>query len=186
METRRCSLASLVLRLALGFGMAFHGYPKLFDAAQRQGFVDSLFGMGVPVPALTGWGIALLEFVGGLMIILGAMTILLSTLFVVEMAVAAILVHLPYGFSAGNVIGMDEQGAPIFGMPGYEANVLYLAGFLALGFLGAGRYSLAGLLHGGPREIEADSGGAVPRNPFAGRVATWRRRSARRDANRPG
>jgi putative oxidoreductase len=185
METRRCSLASLVLRLALGFGMAFHGYPKLFDAAQRQGFIDGLFAMGVPMPALTGWGIALLEFVGGLLILLGAMTVLLSTLFVVEMIVAAVLVHLPHGFAAGNVIGVDEQGAPIFGMPGYEVNVLYLAGFLALVLLGAGRYSLAGLLHGGPREREDQSGGAVPRNPFARRGPTWRRRSARRDAERP-
>jgi putative oxidoreductase len=178
METRRCSLASLTLRLALGFGMAYHGYPKLFDPVQREQFEQSLFGMGVPVPALTAWGIALLEFVGGLLIIVGVLTGFLSVLYVIEMLVATYLVHLPSGFLAGNVVGMGEQG-PIFGVPGYEVNVLYIAGFLALLFAGAGAYSIPGLLH--RRSLEHGDMGPPPppRSPFAGRVAPWRRRAPR-------
>ena len=177
MKTRRCSLASLVLRLALGFGMAFHGYPKLFDAAQHEQFEQSLFMMGVPVPALTAWGIALLEFVGGILIILGVLVAFLSVLYVIEMLVATFLVHLPSGFAAGNVIGMGEDG-PIFGLPGYEVNVLYIAGFLALLAIGAGAYSIPGLVHRRRREPGVGTA-PPPRSPFAGRVSPWRRRGAR-------
>ena len=178
METRRCSLASLTLRLALGFGMAFHGYPKLFDPLQHEQFEQSLFGMGVPVPALMAWGIALLEFVGGVLIVLGVLTAFLSVLYVIEMLVAILLVHLPSGFAAGNVVGMGEQG-PIFGVPGYEVNVLYIAGFLAVLFTGAGAYSIPGLLHRRPREHGGVGTPPPPRSPFAGRVAPWRRRTPR-------
>jgi putative oxidoreductase len=167
-----------MLRLALGFGMAFHGYPKLFDPVYRENFELSLFGMGVPVPALTAWGLALLEFGGGVLIVLGVLTAFLSLLYVIEMLFAILLVHLPSGFLAGNVVGMGEQG-PIFGLPGYEVNVLYIAGFLAVLFMGAGSYSIPGLLHRRPRE-DGDVGTPPPaRSPFAGRVAPWRRRAPR-------
>jgi putative oxidoreductase len=187
METCGCSLAALPLRLALGFGMAFHGYPKLFDATAHDQFAQSLLGMGVPVPELMAWALGLLEFGGGIFLMLGVLTAFLSALLVIEMMVAIVLVHLPFGFEAGNVIGVDEQGMPIFGMPGYEVNVLYIAGLLALLALGAGRWSLPGLLHPAPREVEVDTGGAVParRSPFAGRVPAWRRRRVRDDSHQP-
>jgi putative oxidoreductase len=165
--------------------MVVHGYPKLFDPASREQFAQSLLGMGVPVPELTAWGIALLEFGGGLFVMLGLLTRFLSVLFVIEMVVAAVLVHLPSGFEAGNVIGTDEQGMPIFGMPGYEVNVLYIAGFLALLFMGAGRWSIPGLLHR-PREAVEGAPPPAPRSPFAGRVASWRSRKVRaRDTHQP-
>ena len=144
MEHRRCSWAVLPLRLALGFGMAYHGYPKLFSAAEREQFVGMLVGIGVPAPTLAAWGVGLLEFVGGVLVIVGALVVLLSPLFILEMLVAWFFVHLPSGFNFMNIIGMSDTG-PVFGLPGYEVNVLYIAGFLALLIAGAGRYSVDAL-----------------------------------------
>jgi putative oxidoreductase len=172
-------MAALALRLALGFGMAFHGYPKLFDRAAHDQFAQGLLGMGVPVPELTAWALALLEFGGGLFVLLGVLTAFLSALFVIEMAFAIVLVHLPFGFEAGNVVGTDDQGMPVFGMPGYEVNVLYIAGFLALLFIGAGRYSLAGLVHRPPPDVGTTELPRLPRSPFADRGRPWRRRGRR-------
>lgn len=133
-------LAPLPLRLILGFGMMYHGYPKLFDAAQRQGFVGMLQGIGIPAPGVMAWVVAIVEFVGGLALIVGAFVSIVAVLLIIEMLVAMITVHLPHGFNFLNITGM-EPGGPTFGMPGYEVNLLYIAGLLALLLAGAGAYS---------------------------------------------
>src|SRR5262245_34881806 len=46
---------------------------------------------------------------------------------IVMMLVAMFTVHLRYGFSAINTIGLTADG-PQFGPPGYEVNLLYIAG----------------------------------------------------------
>ncbi len=58
--------------------------------------------------------------------------------------VAALTVHLPYGFSAIKLQAITAAG-PQFGPPGYEVNLLYLACLAALTLLGAGPLSLDGL-----------------------------------------
>jgi uncharacterized membrane protein YphA (DoxX/SURF4 family) len=50
---------------------------------------------------------------------------------IVMMLVAMFTVHLRYGFSAINTVGLTAEG-PQFGPPGYEVNLLYIAGLLAL------------------------------------------------------
>ena len=40
-------------------------------------------------------------------------------------------VNINYGFSAVNTIGLTPEG-PRFGPPGYEINLLYIAGLVAL------------------------------------------------------
>jgi putative oxidoreductase len=54
-------------------------------------------------------------------------------------------VHLRYGFSAINTIGLTADG-PQFGPPGVEVNLLYVAGLLALILQGAGPFSVDDLL----------------------------------------
>jgi hypothetical protein len=61
------------------------------------------------------------------------------------MLVAMFTVHLRYGFSAINTIGLTADG-PQFGPPGYEVNLLYIAGLLALILGGAGAFSIDRLL----------------------------------------
>ncbi|WP_379843434.1 DoxX family protein [Larkinella bovis] len=57
------------------------------------------------------------------------------------MLVAMFTVHLNYGFSSVNTIGLTPNG-PQFGPPGYEINLLYIAGLLSLMLTGAGVFSL--------------------------------------------
>jgi putative oxidoreductase len=55
------------------------------------------------------------------------------------------LVELPrpgrIGFSAVNTIGMTADG-PSFGPPGYEVNLLYIAGLISLTLGGGGALSI--------------------------------------------
>jgi hypothetical protein len=57
------------------------------------------------------------------------------------MLVAMLTVHLRNGFSSVNTIGLTAAG-PQFGPPGYEVNLLYVAGLLALMSGGAGSWSV--------------------------------------------
>jgi putative oxidoreductase len=49
-------------------------------------------------------------------------------------------IHIQYGFSAVKTIGLTTNG-PVFGPPGYEINLVYIAGLAALILLGSGRWS---------------------------------------------
>jgi putative oxidoreductase len=61
------------------------------------------------------------------------------------MLVAAFTVHGRYGFSSINTIGLTQSG-PKFGPPGYEVNLLYIAGLVSLILGGAGAMSVDRLL----------------------------------------
>jgi putative oxidoreductase len=133
--------APLPLRLMLGIGLAYHGFPKLFTAQGHDSFAGMLQGMGFPAAEPLAWAVGAFEFFGGLMLIAGAFTALIAALGVIEMAVAMFMVHLPAGFNFMNITGTGPAG-PTFGMPGYEVNLLYIAGFLALVIGGAGALSV--------------------------------------------
>lgn len=133
--------APLPLRLLLGFGLMYHGFPKLFSGAGHEQFVGMLQGIGVPAPDLMAYVVGVVECFGGLAIFLGAFVVIAAAFNIVNMLVAMFSVHLPHGFNFLNITGMGESG-PIFGMPGYEVNLLYIAGLAALIFGGAGAYSL--------------------------------------------
>ena len=69
----------------------------------------------------------------------------MSVPLIVMMLVAMFTVHLRYGFSAIDTIGLTADG-PQFGPPGYEINLLYIAGLFALILGGAGPISIDRLL----------------------------------------
>ena len=60
---------------------------------------------------------------------------------VTVLLVAIFTVHLPNGFSSIKLQAFDATGAQ-FGQPGYETDLLYLAGLIALCFGGAGPFSV--------------------------------------------
>jgi putative oxidoreductase len=62
---------------------------------------------------------------------------------IVVLLVAIFTVHLPNGFSSIKLLSYDAMGAH-FGQPGYETDLLYIAGLLALCVGGAGPLSLDG------------------------------------------
>jgi len=146
MNTKWAAYAPLPLRLILGFGMLYHGIPK-FGAAHEM--TTGMFKMaGIPAPSLMVYVSGLVEVLGGLALIAGAFVALASIPLIINMLVALFTVHLPNGFSFIHVTGMDAKGMPIFGMPGYEVNLLYIAGFATLALLGAGAFSVDAMRQG--------------------------------------
>jgi putative oxidoreductase len=132
------------IRLIVGFGFMQHGYAKL--ARGPESFISVLHAIGVPFPFLAGWATIVVEIVGGVMIFIGAFVPLAAPPMLFVLLVAIFTVHLPYGFSSIKLQSFDAAGAH-FGQPGYETDLLYFAGIVALCFGGAGFLSVDGVLN---------------------------------------
>lgn len=135
------AFAPLSLRLILGIGFIYHGFPKVYSSEGHLQFRGMLEGIGVPAPGLSAWMIGGIESLGAIALIAGAYVTVASLLLGVSMFGALLTVHLPQGFNFMNVTGMTATG-PTFGMPGYEVNLLYLAGLATLILGGAGAFSV--------------------------------------------
>jgi putative oxidoreductase len=133
----------LSLRLVIGFGFMAHGWAKL--SRGPSGFAKLLTQIGAPVPETTAWVSTFVELLGGLAIIVGAFVEFVSVPLIVMVLVAMFTVHLKYGYSSINTIGLTPSG-PQFGPPGYEVNLLYIACLLSLILGGAGALSIDRLL----------------------------------------
>lgn len=131
--------ALIPLRLIIGLGFMAHGFAKL--SAGPQKFAGVLQTLGIPAPGLMAWMTALVELFGGLAVVAGAFIPIVSIPLAIIMLVAMFTVHLPYGFSSIKLVGMTGSG-PQFGTPGYEVNLLYLAGLLTLVLGGASPFSV--------------------------------------------
>jgi putative oxidoreductase len=125
----------LALRLVVGYGFLAHGLAKAIKGP--EGFAKLLHIIGVPFPAVTAWGVMLLEILGGVALLIGLLVTLASVPLIASMIVAMFTIHLRNGFSAINTIGLTPSG-PIFGPPGFEINLLYIAALLVLATLGPG------------------------------------------------
>jgi putative oxidoreductase len=128
-KTFKQEWALLPLRLIVGFGFAAHGYAKLSRGPEQ--FASVLSAIGVPQPYLLAWLTSLIEFVGGIGVIVGAFVLPLSLPLTVIMLTAMFSVHLQYGFSSIRLKAVTVAGAE-FGPVGYEMNLLYIGGLLAL------------------------------------------------------
>ena len=106
-----------------------HGLAKYGRGPEK--FARLLQYVGTPLPLQTAWLVTLLELCGGLALIAGVLVMLATLPLIVSMLVAMLSIHVHYGFSSVNTIGMTP-GGPVFGPPGYEINVLYIAALLAL------------------------------------------------------
>lgn len=150
-EARNRDVGLLVLRLTIGLIFLTHGWPKLIGggATATAGFFGQL---GIPLPTIMAWFVTLLEFFGGIALILGLLVPILASLFSIEMLVALLLVHLPNGWY---VVGPGQGGV--------EFNVLLIAGLLTLLLVGAGSPALdeklAAARGGGPRVGEMEENG---------------------------
>jgi putative oxidoreductase len=131
------------LRLIVGLGFIEHGYAKLARGA--DGFIAILHAIGTPFADLLGWATIVIEIVGGSMILLGAFVPVATVPMIIVLLVAIFTVHISNGFSSIKLLSYDAMGAH-FGQPGYETDLLYVAGLLALSVGGAGPLSLDGYL----------------------------------------
>lgn len=106
-----------------------HGFAKWSRGPAKFGLL--LQQAGVPFPLPTAWAVTSLEVFGGVALIVGLLVTIVSVPLIVSMLVAIFTVQIHYGFSSVNTIGLTPTG-PVFGPPGYEINLLYITGLLAL------------------------------------------------------
>ena len=121
--------------MILGVGFMVHGWAKW--SRGLAAFAELLKQAHVPLPLADAWLVTLLEIFGGLALLMGAFVIIASVPLILSMLGAMFTINIKYGFSAVNTIGLTPEG-PQLGPPGYEINLLYIAGLVAL-ILGGAR-----------------------------------------------
>jgi putative oxidoreductase len=120
---------ALFLRVWVGANFVGHGYPKL--GKSRQQTLQWTKSLGVP-SVLTYLAI-ILEFFGGLSLIIGFLVPLVGFCIALEMAGAVILKK-------------TKMKAPYMGQNSYEIDIVYFMLGVALVILGAGPLSIDALL----------------------------------------
>ena len=121
----RYDAALALLRVVVGVIFAAHGAQKLFVYG-FAGVTGAFTQMGVPLPGITGPLVALVEFFGGLALIVGLLTRLAGLGLAVVMLGAIFMVHLASGF---------------FAPQGIEFALALFAAAAALAIAGPGRFS---------------------------------------------
>lgn len=95
-QTRNMELGLLITRLVLGFIFLIHGITKFQGMEETQSYFVSL---GLPGAMATIVG--LVEFFGGIFLIIGLFTRIISLLFVFVLAVAIFTAKAETGFLGG-------------------------------------------------------------------------------------
>lgn len=117
----------LVLRLALGILILFHGIAKLQSGV--GGMAPMLAGVGLP--PWVAYGVYVGEIVGPVMVILGLFTRTGAFLIFVNMLFAIFLVHRP------ELLQFGKQGGWALELQG-----MFLFAALAITFMNPGRYAV--------------------------------------------
>lgn len=122
------SLALLVLRVVAGGIFLAHGAQKVFEytlAGTATAFAD----MGVPMAGLVGPSVAVIELVGGTLLVVGIFSRVAALLLLGDMLGAILFVHAPAG------LWVDAGGVEFVALLAATAATILIAG--------PGRYSLA-------------------------------------------
>ena len=120
-------IARLVLRVALGLLVLFHGLAKLNGG--MGGMVRMVEARGLP--GALGYGVLLGEVIGPLMLIAGFHARIGAVLVLVNMVFAILLVHMGDLGRFGNGGGWA-----------LELKAMFLVSALALALMGPGRFSV--------------------------------------------
>lgn len=123
--------ALLLARLVTGAVFLAHGWQKLVTNGV-EGTAAFLGTAGVPLPTVSAWFATLVELVGGAALVLGVVVPVVGLLLVIDMLGAFLFVH------AGNGVFVDAGG--------WELVAALGAVSLTLAAVGAGRYSVDGLV----------------------------------------
>ncbi|WLD94679.1 DoxX family protein [Alkalihalobacillus sp. AL-G] len=126
--------STFILRVVLGITFFVHGLAKF------QGGIENTVGWfgSIGLPGFLAYGVALLELVGGIALVVGLGTRIISGLLALLMAGAILKVKLPVGF-IGN------------GQAGYELDLAFLAMSVAIAINGSNLYALDSKLFKGQK-----------------------------------
>lgn len=124
-------VALLIARVIVGVVLIAHGLQK-FLTWGIAGTTESFAQMGVPLPQVSAPLAAVVEVVGGLLLLVGAFSAVTGVIVALLMAGAAVIVHV------GNGIFVADGGWELVGVIAATA--------LAAGVAGPGRYSVDALL----------------------------------------
>lgn len=117
------------LRLGAGITFIVHGYPKLFgDTPGPKKFAQYLHGLGFQPPLFWAYLVGIVEFFGGIGLIIGFLTRLVALLLTIEFLVIVLRIKWSKGFKL-------EQG-------GWEWDWALLTIVAALLVMGPGRAAL--------------------------------------------
>jgi putative oxidoreductase len=144
-------IALLIARLLLGTIMFAHGYQKLMvDGIGRttQGFES----MSIPVAIVSAAFVTVVEVVGGVLVILGALLSVVAACYLVVMVGAAVFVHVSNGIFVG--------------ANGWELVGAIAALLLALAAAGSGRYGVDDAVRRREARLAAAAPTEVTRLPF--------------------
>ncbi|HET6807457.1 MAG TPA: DoxX family protein [Nitrososphaera sp.] len=111
----------LPIRILAGIAFIIHGLPKLSNIAGTEDFFANMIGL----PAAMALPIGLLEVIGGIALLVGALTRVASILLIIEMIGSTIVAKLSRGFVGG-----------------YELDLLLMAISISLLLTGPGRISV--------------------------------------------
>jgi putative oxidoreductase len=127
---RRLDIALQVLRVVLAAVFITHGHAKLFGMGVSgvNGYFTSI---GVPLPGVAAPFVSVLEFAGGIALLLGVLTRVVAFLLACDMLGAIIIVHAAHGYG---------------GPKGVEAVLGNFGMAVAIALLGAGAYSIDAML----------------------------------------
>jgi putative oxidoreductase len=130
MTNTRIQTGLALLRAAVATIFIAHGAQKLFVYGMSG--VTGAFGqLGIPFPEITGPLVALLEFFGGIALLVGLLTRTAALGLAITMVGAMVMVHAPGGFFLPN---------------GIEFTLLLSAASLGFAIMGGGEFSIDALL----------------------------------------
>lgn len=140
-------IALVLARVGLGGVLILHGWRRW----QVQGIskqVDYLKQFGVPFPHYAAWGTTMFELIGGVFLVVGALTPLVGAIIVAQQVLTIAWTSWYKGFYLTDASGAFRGG--------YEYSVVL--GLLALLFVvfGAGRAGVDQLFKRSPRDREGE------------------------------
>ncbi|MEH7226586.1 DoxX family protein [Bacillus sp. JJ1566] len=123
-------LGQLVIRVVLGIIFFIHGLDKFRGGVENTaGWFES-----IGIPGFVAYGVAVVELVGGIMLVLGLFSRIVSILFGIVMVGAIVKVKLAIGF-----FGNGQ-------MAGYELDLAFLAMAVMLAITGSKAFALDQLI----------------------------------------
>lgn len=132
-------IALLLLRIGVGVIFIVAGWSKLSGIEGVQGFFGNI---GIPLAGFMAWVVAIVEFVGGIMILLGYKVEAPGILLAIVMLVAIFTVKM----SGDN------------GFSGMRLEIMLLLASLAIAMMDTGKYSVEAMMSksSGPAPETAD------------------------------